>query len=268
MARAPVPPASAAPRRTLLDRLMATRATRRALRFGPIQRVLSPARGDRVIHTFIRYSMVSGVAIVISQAAILICTALFHSSGILANTIGAVMATPASYELNRKWAWGKHGKSHMFKEVAPFWALTLLGFLGSTGTVELADNMCRSHHVVGLTRSVAIMGASLFAYGVVWVAKFVIFHYVVFRSDSGSGPAPAGAMPPPATPASPANTPATAASPPAPAVPAPVQAATAAAPAATAPVQAATAAAPAATAATAAAPAATKATPAYGVARH
>jgi len=147
-----------------------------------VQKVLSPARGDRAIHKFIRYSMVSGVAIVISQAAILICTALLHTSGILANTVGAVTATPASYELNRKWAWGKHGKSHMWKEVAPFWALTLLGFLGSTGTVELADNLCRSHHVIGLTRSLAIMGASLVAYGVVWVAKFLVFHFLVFGS--------------------------------------------------------------------------------------
>jgi putative flippase GtrA len=165
-----------------------------------IQRIMSPARGERTIHRFIRYSMVSGVAIVISQAAILICTALFHTSGILANTVGAVVATPLSYELNRKWAWGKHGKSHLWKEVAPFWGLTLLGYLGSTGTVQLADDMCKNHHIVGLTRSLAIMGASLFAYGVVWVVKFFVFQHLVFgkrgtgspQSASANGNAPNG----------------------------------------------------------------------------
>jgi len=40
--------------------------------------------------------------------------------------------------------------------------------VASTGTVEIADSMAKSHHVAGLGRSVAIMGASLFAYGVVW----------------------------------------------------------------------------------------------------
>lgn len=130
--------------------------------------------------------MVSGVAIVISQVTILICAAFLHLSGILANTIGALAATPASYELNRKWAWGKRGKSHMWKEVAPFWALTLIGYLASTGTVQIADSLCASHDVTGLDRAFAIMGASLFAYGVVWIAKFVVFNKLVFAEGPGA----------------------------------------------------------------------------------
>jgi len=178
-------------RTTLLDRLTRSVVMRRFLDLNVIRRALSPARGNRAIHRFIRYSMVSGVAIVISQVAILICTAIFHFSGILANTVGAVAATPASYELNRKWAWGKRGKSHLWKEVTPFWALTLIGYLASTGTVQLADNMCASHHVTGLDRAFAIMGASLFAYGVVWVAKFIIFNKLVFGSTPAQAAGPA-----------------------------------------------------------------------------
>jgi putative flippase GtrA len=184
--------------------------------------VLSPTRGDRPLHKFIRYSMVSVVAIVISQVVILVCAWVFGLSGIVANTIGALAATPASYELNRKWAWGKSGKSHMWREVAPFWSLTLLGWLASTGTVEIADNMCKSHGVTGLGRALAIMGASLFAYGVVWIVKFIIFNHVVF-ADRGAaagpppggsavpGPAPTDAVAPPgappATPGAPAVAP-------------------------------------------------------------
>jgi hypothetical protein len=74
----------------------------------------------------------------------------------------------------------------MWREVAPFWALTLLGWLASTGTVQIADNMCKSHGVTGLGRAVAIMGASLFAYGVVWIVKFVVFNRLVFV-DRGPG---------------------------------------------------------------------------------
>jgi putative flippase GtrA len=159
---------------------------RSVLRVPFVDRVLSPTRGDRPMHKFIRYSMVSVVAIVISQVTILICAWVFGLSGIVANTIGALAATPASYELNRKWAWGRSGKSHMWREVAPFWALTLLGWLASTGTVQIADNMCKSHGVTGLGRAVAIMGASLFAYGVVWIVKFVVFNRLVFV-DRGPG---------------------------------------------------------------------------------
>jgi len=144
------------------------------------RRVFSPTEGDGAVYKFIRYSMVAGVGVVIGNVTILICAALLHLSGILANTIGTLAATPVSYELNRKWVWGKRGKSHPWKEVAPFWGLTLVGYLASTGTVQIADDLCASHHVTGFDRAYAIMGASLFAYGVVWIAKFVIFNRVVF----------------------------------------------------------------------------------------
>lgn len=154
---------------------------KRLLGFRLVDLALKPARGDSGFNRFVRYSLVSGVAIVISQVTILVCTWAFHLSGILSNTIGALAATPASYELNRKWAWGKHGKSHLWREVVPFWSLSLLGFLASTGTVELADNLAKSNHIVGLARSLLIMGASLLAYGVIWILKFVVFNRL-FRS--------------------------------------------------------------------------------------
>ncbi len=173
---------------SLYERMRGAPLVRRVLAMPLVERILVPARGDRNIHKFIRYSMVSAVAIVISQAVILVCTWAFGFSGIAANTVGSAAATPASYELNRKWAWGKHGKSHLWKEVVPFWSLTILGFLASTGTTQLADTMTHRDHVTGLARSLAIMAASLFAWGVVWVVKFVIFNRLVFVSRA-TGPA-------------------------------------------------------------------------------
>ena len=68
----------------------------------------------------------------------------------------------------------------MRREVAPFWGFTLIGYLGSTGTVQLADTLTKSHDVHGLPRVVAIMGAQLFAYGIVWIVKFLVFNRIVF----------------------------------------------------------------------------------------
>lgn len=176
------PAASHRERAALYERVIRTRFAKRVLSFPVVERILLPTRGDRSVHKFIRYSMVSAVAVVISQVTILFCTGVFGLSGILSNTLGAVTSTPASYELNRKWAWGKSGKSHLWREVAPFWAFTLIGYLASTGTVQLADSMTRSHGVHGAPRVVAIMGASLFAYGVVWIVKFLVFNQVVFAT--------------------------------------------------------------------------------------
>ncbi len=180
------PPASGGATLALYERIARTRLGRRVLSFPLIERILIPTRGDRSVHKFIRYSMVSGVAVVISQVTILLCTGVFGLSGILSNTLGVVTSTPASYELNRKWAWGKSGKSHLWREVAPFWGFTLIGYLASTGTVQLADSMTREHHVHGAPRILAIMGASLFAWGLVWIVKFLVFNRIIF-ADRTSG---------------------------------------------------------------------------------
>jgi putative flippase GtrA len=181
-------------RTTLYERLRQSPRVRRALDAPVVERVLRPARGDGSVHKFIRYSLVSVVAVLISQVTILICAWVFGLSGILANTIGAVVATPASYELNRKWAWRKGGKSHLWREVVPFWALTIVGWLASTGTVEIADSLCKSHGVTGLARAVAIMGASLFAYGVVWIGKFFLFNRLIFTTGNVTPGAGAGGV--------------------------------------------------------------------------
>jgi putative flippase GtrA len=165
---------------SLYERLARASFVGRFLKIPLIERVLRPGQGHRGIHKFIRYSMVSVVAVVIAEVVILVCTWGFGLSGIVANTIACVAGTPVSYQLNRKWAWGKSGKSHLWREVAPFWVLTLAGFLASTGTTAWADNMTHSHDVTGLMRSLAIIGASLFAWGVVWVVKFVVFNRLVF----------------------------------------------------------------------------------------
>lgn len=173
-------------RTTLYERMSRSTGLKRVLDTPFVELALRPARGDGSFNRFVRYSLVSAVAIIISQTTILICAWLFGLSGIAANTIGAVVATPASYELNRKWAWRIGGKSHLWREVVPFWALTIIGWLASTGTVEIADNLCNSHGIAGLTRALAIMGASLFAYGVVWIGKFFLFNRVIFATGSAA----------------------------------------------------------------------------------
>src|SRR4051794_4175636 len=71
----------------------------------------------------IRYSTVSVISIAVSQVVLLLCFGALHWSARWANVTAVAVGTVPSYELNRKWAWGKRGKSHMWKEVAPFWAL-------------------------------------------------------------------------------------------------------------------------------------------------
>src|SRR3974390_2888588 len=76
----------------------------------------------------VRYTMVSVISATVSFATLFIVFGVLHlwtqvPSVIFANPVASV----PSYVLNRKWTWGKSGRSHLMKEVIPFWTTSLIG---------------------------------------------------------------------------------------------------------------------------------------------
>lgn len=84
--------------------------------------------------------------------------------------------TVPSYSLNRRWVWGKTSKSHLWKEVVPFWALSFLGLVLSTVVVAIAASWKDTTLVVS--------AANLATFGVLWVGKFLLLHYVLFKDHA------------------------------------------------------------------------------------
>jgi putative flippase GtrA len=125
----------------------------------------------------ILYSLVSVIAVATSQITLVLCHAVFGLSAVPANVIAVSVGTVPSYELNRSWVWGKKGKSHLWKEVVPFWALAFLGLALSTVTVAIVERYNDS--------TLAISAANLGAFGFLWVGKFLLLHYVLFK-DHGA----------------------------------------------------------------------------------
>ncbi len=132
----------------------------------------------------IRYTLVSVISVIVTQIALVILFGVLHwtarSANILACTIGGV----PSYWLNRRWAWGKKGKSHIFKEHVPFWSLTFLGLALSTWAADFADTWGRENFDSHFLRTGAVAAASLGAFGVLWVGKFIIFNKLLFVDHS------------------------------------------------------------------------------------
>ena len=129
----------------------------------------------------LRYTMVSVISVIVSQV-VLLGLQLFGMGEALANIIACSVATVPSYELNRKWAWGKHGKSHLWKEVVPFWALAFIGLAFSEWAVVVAAAWARHHHLSHVGKSLLVNFCALAAFGVLWVGKFVIFNQILFKS--------------------------------------------------------------------------------------
>ena len=127
-----------------------------------------------------RYSMASVVAVIVSNAFLLLFVGVLDMGEVLASTLATTIAAVPSYEMNRKWAWGKSGKSHMMKEVVPFWALALLGWAVSTVAVWWMGRYAKHHHYSHGAKTLAVLIVYFGAFGVLWVAKFMIFNSLMF----------------------------------------------------------------------------------------
>jgi putative flippase GtrA len=129
----------------------------------------------------VRYTLVSVISVAVGQ------TVLFFTFGVLrlgsavtCNIIATAVATVPSYYLNRQWAWGKTGKSHLWREIVPFWALAFLGLALSLLAVDIAES--EAHRVTSshLGTAIIVNVSALSAWGLIWVGKFVTFNRLLF----------------------------------------------------------------------------------------
>ena len=124
----------------------------------------------------ILYSLVSVIAVTVSQTVLVLCHAVLDLDAVPSNIIAVAAGTVPSYELNRSWVWRKTSKSHLWKEVVPFWALAFLGLVLSTVVVGIVERFNDS--------TIAISAANLGAFGFLWVGKFLLLHYVLFKDHA------------------------------------------------------------------------------------
>ncbi len=127
----------------------------------------------------LRYAAASLITTVISLAAV----SLFYGLRIIDDAVWATLAgnvvgmLPA-YNLNRRWTWGKRGRSHVRKEVVPFLSLSVMGIAFSQLGAWWAKNETKAHHWSHLTNTALVDGANLFCFGVFWVLKLIVFNRI------------------------------------------------------------------------------------------
>lgn len=128
----------------------------------------------------LRYSAVSVVNVVVGQALLFLLVRVFEArtdwandvAWTVANVFAVSMSALPAYYLNRRWVWGKRGRSHLAREVLPFWGFALAGLLLSTIAVNVAANVTDVKLVANV--------ANISAFGVLWVAKFFVFDAFMF----------------------------------------------------------------------------------------
>jgi putative flippase GtrA len=127
-----------------------------------------------------KYSAVSIIAVPITQIILLITHYGLEWSGVVSNLIAVGVTAVPAYVLNRYWVWGKKDKNNFKTEILPFWALTFLGLIFSTGFVYYVDQNFDSAIMVNI--------ANAAGFGVVWVFKFFILDKAMFGSHHHFNP--------------------------------------------------------------------------------
>ena len=90
--------------------------------------------------------------------------------------IANVIATIPSYFLNRMWVWGKGGRSHLVKEVIPFWVMSAAGIVVSIGGAAVARHIGESFHLSHFGLTVVVLAANVVSFGLFWVLKFMLYN--------------------------------------------------------------------------------------------
>jgi len=128
----------------------------------------------------LRYSATSLICVGITQVLIVIFYKGVLWSEIESN-LGATMLTSVpAFALNKYWVWGKRGKAHLRREVLPFWLFTVAGWALSTGAVALVSHLGKPHSML---RTLSVMAASIFGFGLLWVLKYIFLDKIMFGTD-------------------------------------------------------------------------------------
>jgi putative flippase GtrA len=125
----------------------------------------------------VRYTMVSVISALTSLIILTFVYGVLRLwSEVFSTLFANVMAGIPSYILNRRWVWGKSGRSHLWREILPFWVMSLTGIGFALYTATLAHNYADSHHLHHLARTALVVGANVAAFGILWVLKFLILN--------------------------------------------------------------------------------------------
>ena len=128
----------------------------------------------------IRFTSVSAISTVVSNTTIIFVYGLKIIKGeVYATVFGNLVATLPSYYLNRTWTWGKKGKSHIRREIIPFWTMSLLGISFSMLGGAYAGQLVSGHpdwpHLVA---TLIVAFANLASFGIFWVLKLKVFNRI------------------------------------------------------------------------------------------
>ena len=141
----------------------------------------------RVRGRLARYLVVTVVQIVLGEALLAVFFGALHWSALRSNLTAIAIGTGPAYYVARRYVWQMRGPSHFRREVLPFWMFSFVGAFLTTAGADAAERIGRSLTDQRGYQTLLVMGGTLFAAGVVWIARFfaldVLFERAVTASE-------------------------------------------------------------------------------------
>jgi putative flippase GtrA len=135
---------------------------------------------------FMRFIPVSIAAVITSQVLLVVLIEGVHVTAGVSGVVAAMGGALVSYVLSR-WAWHRKGRPNVLKETLPFWAVSVGAWLFLGLVTHYAHVWATSENLTGLQRVAVVNGAFFVANCITFVARFAIFHYVLFADRGSAG---------------------------------------------------------------------------------
>jgi putative flippase GtrA len=149
-----------------------------------VQHTLGERIGSRDLGKIVRYGTISVVATLISLSGLFVFYRWLGLSPTWSNVVATCIATVPYYYLNRMWVFKKTGHSHLTKEILPFWTIAFVSLILSTLAVKFAGSQVHSISSKNV-RGAILVAANLATYGILWIAKFIVFNRYLFHVEDG-----------------------------------------------------------------------------------
>ena len=139
---------------------------------------------------FTRFTLVAMASVVASQVALSIFIGPAHMTAGISGGLAAIIGAGLSYVLSR-WAWERKGKPQLLKETLPFWLVSVGAWIVLGLAAKLGVRLAESAEYDGAVRVLVTDGTYLAANCLTFLARFLIFHYVLFAGPRPPREAPA-----------------------------------------------------------------------------
>jgi putative flippase GtrA len=136
-----------------------------------IDRIIQPL--PPTVQKLVRYSVASGTGVAVYLVILILTNAVIGWGDMPSHLVSVGLSSIPNYLVNRYWTWSQKGKNRLWGEVVPFWTMAFLAFLLSLLFVNYAE------HRWGTT--FAIAAANLSAFGVLWLARFLVLDKIMWK---------------------------------------------------------------------------------------